>query len=64
MTTFYPVYEFTKQVVETRESVELLIGSGSEPHDFDYLPRGAQKSKSQMSLSTRMRTWKRGCLSC
>ena len=64
MTTFYPVYEFTKQVVGDEGDVELLIGSGSEPHDFELSAKGRAKSKSQMSLSMRTRTWKRGCLSC
>ena len=64
MTTFYPVYELLSKSLETREMVELLIGSGSEPHDFELSAKGRAKSKSQMSLSMRTRTWKRGCLSC
>lgn len=35
MTTFYPMYEFTKQVVGNKGDVELLIPAGTEPHDFE-----------------------------
>lgn len=35
MTTFYPMYEFTKQVVGDEGDVELLIPAGTEPHDFE-----------------------------
>lgn len=35
MTTFYPMYEFTKQVVRDKGEVELLIPAGTEPHDFE-----------------------------
>lgn len=35
MTTFYPMYEFTKQVVRDKGDVELLIPAGTEPHDFE-----------------------------
>lgn len=35
VTTFYPMYEFTKQVVGDQGKVELLIPAGTEPHDFE-----------------------------
>lgn len=35
VTTFYPVYEFTKQVVGDQANVELLIEAGTEVHDFE-----------------------------
>lgn len=35
MTTFYPMYEFTKQVVGDKGDVKLLIPAGTEPHDFE-----------------------------
>ncbi len=35
VTTFYPVYEFTKQVAGDTANVELLIGAGTEPHDYE-----------------------------
>lgn len=35
VTTFYPVYEFTKQVAGEEANVDLLIGAGTEPHDYE-----------------------------
>lgn len=35
VTTFYPMYEFTKQVVGDEANVELLIDAGTEPHDYE-----------------------------
>ena len=35
VTTFYPVYEFTKQVAGDEANVDLLIGAGTEPHDYE-----------------------------
>lgn len=35
MTTFYPMYEFTKEVVGQAGEVSLLIPAGTEPHDFE-----------------------------
>lgn len=35
VTTFYPMYEFTKEVVGNEGNVKLLIPSGTEPHDFE-----------------------------
>ena len=34
VTSFYPVYEFTKQVVGDEGEVSYLIPAGSEAHDF------------------------------
>ena len=33
--TFYPMYEFTKEIVGKEGDVELLIPAGTEPHDFE-----------------------------
>lgn len=33
--TFYPMYEFTKEVAGDKADVELLIPAGTEPHDFE-----------------------------
>jgi zinc transport system substrate-binding protein len=33
--TFYPMYEFTKEVVGDEGNVDLLIPAGTEPHDFE-----------------------------
>lgn len=35
VTTFYPMYEFTKQVVGDSAEVELMIPAGTEPHDYE-----------------------------
>lgn len=35
VTTFYPMYEFTKQVVGSEGTVTLLIPAGTEPHDYE-----------------------------
>ena len=35
VTTFYPVYEFTKQVAGDEANVELMIPAGTEVHGFE-----------------------------
>jgi zinc transport system substrate-binding protein len=35
ITTFYPMYEFTKEVVGDTGKVSLLISAGTEPHDYE-----------------------------
>lgn len=35
VTTFYPVYEFTKAVTGDTANVSMLIKAGTEPHDFE-----------------------------
>lgn len=35
VTTFYPMYDFTKQVVGDKGDVSLLIEAGVEPHDYE-----------------------------
>ncbi|KAF1295217.1 zinc ABC transporter substrate-binding protein [Enterococcus sp. JM4C] len=35
MTTFYPMYEFTKNIVGDAGEVELLIPAGTEAHDYE-----------------------------
>lgn len=35
VTSFYPVYEFTKQVVGEEANVNLLIGAGTEAHGYE-----------------------------
>ena len=60
MTTFYPVYEFTKQVIGDEGDVELLIGSGSEPHDFELSAKGRakiQESDVFVYENENMETW-------
>lgn len=64
VTTFYPVYEFTKQVAGDTANVELLIGAGTEPHDTNPLPRQLLKFKMQIPSFMKMKTWKHGSLNC
>ncbi|NTJ98361.1 zinc ABC transporter substrate-binding protein AdcA [Enterococcus faecium] len=35
ITTFYPMYDFTKNIVGDEGDVKLLIPAGSEPHDYE-----------------------------
>ena len=35
VTTFYPVYEFTKQVVAEHADVTMLIEAGKDSHNFE-----------------------------
>ncbi|MEM3103625.1 MAG: zinc ABC transporter substrate-binding protein [Candidatus Nitrosocaldus sp.] len=43
MTTFYPLYEFTKAVVGARADVDLFIPSGLEPHDWEPSARDLER---------------------
>lgn len=38
VTTIYPLYDFTKQVVGDKAEVLLLVPSGAEPHDWEPAP--------------------------
>ena len=35
LTTFYPIYDFTKNIIGDEGEVKLMIPSGTEPHDFE-----------------------------
>jgi zinc transport system substrate-binding protein len=39
VTTFYPMYEFTKNIVGDKANVDLLIPSNIEPHEWDPSPK-------------------------
>lgn len=39
VTTFYPVYEFTKQVVGNNANVSMLVGAGQDSHSFEPTPK-------------------------
>ncbi|TRZ38969.1 zinc ABC transporter substrate-binding protein [Niallia circulans] len=43
MTSFYPMYEFTKQIAGNQADVELLIPSSTEPHDWEPTPKDIKK---------------------
>lgn len=47
-TTFYPLYEFTKQIAGNKATVANITPAGAEPHDFEPSPQqlaNAQSSK-------------------
>lgn len=35
VTTFYPMYDFTKNIVGDEANVKLMVPAGSEPHDYE-----------------------------
>ncbi|MFD3261517.1 metal ABC transporter solute-binding protein, Zn/Mn family [Paenibacillus lentus] len=41
--SFYPMYEFTRQVAGDLADVEMLVPSGVEPHDWEPAPRDIAK---------------------
>ncbi|MFB7305202.1 metal ABC transporter substrate-binding protein [Heyndrickxia sporothermodurans] len=43
VTTFYPMYEFTKNIVKDKANIELLIPSNVEPHDWEPTPKDVGK---------------------
>lgn len=60
VTTFYPVYEFTKQVVGDEANVELLIEAGTEVHDFEPSAKDIaeiQEADSFVFENENMETW-------
>lgn len=34
-TTFFPIYDFTRNIVGDEGDVTLVIGAGTEPHDYE-----------------------------
>ncbi len=59
-TTFYPMYEFTKEVVGDVGEVSLLIPAGTEPHDYEPSAKDMVKiSESDAFIynSPEMETW-------
>ncbi|MCT2344057.1 metal ABC transporter solute-binding protein, Zn/Mn family [Bacillales bacterium AN1005] len=60
MTTFYPMYEFTKNIAGDKADVELLIPSTIEPHDWEPTPKdigNIQKADLFVYNSDDMETW-------
>lgn len=39
VTTFYPLYEFSKQIAGDEADITMLIPSGAEPHDWEPTPQ-------------------------
>ena len=60
VTTFYPMYEFTKNIVQDKAEVELLIPANMEPHDWEPTPKdmaAIQKADVFVYNSTYFETW-------
>ena len=60
VTTFYPMYEFTKNIVKDKAEVELLIPANMEPHDWEPTPKdmaAIQKADVFVYNSTYFETW-------
>ena len=43
LTSFYPMYEFTKEIGKEKVSVSLLVPPGMEPHDWEPTVKDIQK---------------------
>jgi zinc transport system substrate-binding protein len=60
VTTFYPMYEFTKNITKDKAKVDLLIPSNIEPHDWEPTPKdmaAIQNADLLIYNSTFMETW-------
>lgn len=60
VTTFYPVYEFTKQVAGDEANVQLLIGAGTEVHDYEPSAKAVatiQDADTLVYENENMETW-------
>ncbi|KAF1301600.1 MULTISPECIES: metal ABC transporter substrate-binding protein [Enterococcus] len=58
--TFYPMYEFTKEVIGDEGTVELLIPAGTEPHDYEPSAKDVAKISQADAFvynSEEMETW-------
>lgn len=65
VTTFYPVYEFTKQLIGDEADVQMLIPAGTEPHDFEPSSKeiaSIQDSSVFVYLDDNMETWVKSAL--
>lgn len=60
VTTFYPVYEFTKGVLGDEAKVSMLIKAGTEPHDFEPSTKNIatiQDADAFVYMDDSMETW-------
>ncbi|PKG23206.1 metal ABC transporter substrate-binding protein [Niallia nealsonii] len=60
VTTFYPMYDFTKNIAGDKANITLLIPSTIEPHDWEPTPKNVgdiQKADLFVYNSTDMETW-------
>ena len=44
MTTFFPMYDFTRNIVGEEGNVTLLISAGTEPHEYDPTAKDIAKN--------------------
>jgi zinc transport system substrate-binding protein len=60
ITTFYPMYEFTKNIAGKKADVQLLIPANVEPHDWEPSPKDVvniQKANLLVYNSESLETW-------
>ncbi|HJD14557.1 MAG TPA: ZinT/AdcA family metal-binding protein [Candidatus Enterococcus stercoripullorum] len=60
ITTIYPMYEFTKEIVGSEAKVELLIPAGTEPHDYEPSAKDIAKMQQAKTIiydDPNMETW-------
>lgn len=60
VTTFYPVYEFSKEIVGDTADVKLLIGAGTEVHEYEPSAKAIatiQDSDAFIYENENMETW-------
>lgn len=60
ITTFYPVYEFTKAVAGDKADITMLMPAGTEPHDYEPSAKDISKiARSDIFIysSNNMETW-------
>ncbi|CBW84605.1 Putative high-affinity zinc ABC transporter (Zn(II)-binding lipoprotein) [Listeria ivanovii subsp. ivanovii PAM 55] len=60
VTTFYPMYDFTKNVTGDKASVEMLIDAGIEPHEYEPSAKDIAKIEAAdvfVYNSADMETW-------
>ncbi|MGT2933397.1 zinc ABC transporter substrate-binding protein AdcA [Streptococcus catagoni] len=60
VTTFYPVYEFTKGVVGNEGDVSMLVKAGTEPHDFEPSTKDVKRIQDAgafVYMDDNMETW-------
>lgn len=65
-TTFYPLYDFARQVGGDRATVTNMTPAGAEPHDYEVTPRqlaDAQKAKVFVYIGNLMEPWTEAFLS-
>ena len=60
MTTFFPMYDFTRNIVGEEGNVTLLISAGTEPHEYDPTAKDIAKISQSDALvydNENMETW-------